>query len=476
MLAYKRWQCFYYGKMSGADIRPKIDFLPEHSEVIAALGPETDATILQTGILEGPIELIEMQLARYEVNGSVPEVHLTSIVELAKRIAPDSLARKLQERLPEYWLFDPIGTESNPHGVRAITGPQEGISSILFPLTGGSRWSINSALRFESTDFDIRVYHTTELLRQHLGFLHALVQVVFEARDNAQEEREVTHWLTPPSEKPAEAEMVDPFGEFIAIDGLIQELRDFALLANIDPDELVREGIEPMHAVMLYGPSGVGKTAAMRALAGALGAKEEYVSLKEASGKYVGEWGTKIENIFETAYKKKRRRTLIIMDEWESLILSGNPQVTANITGVLKRQLEKIKNYPHVFFACATNAPEDIDPVLRAKKRLPLQLYFPEPTDAQRAAFFQKFLIQDRLAALSTDDPAAVDTLNGYEYDFAGLAKAAPDFTASDIQEALSDMRRSRYLQAKRNKTLLAIFPTQEEVIHALQRARQTKA
>jgi SpoVK/Ycf46/Vps4 family AAA+-type ATPase len=78
----------------------------------------------------------------------------------------------------------------------------------------------------------------------------------------------------------------------------------------------------------------------MHATAVQLGAEVIEVNFASLSNMYIGQWAKNIDEIFEGAYSSNNK-VMIVMDEFDGLIQTGNPQCNNNIITVLKRQLEK---------------------------------------------------------------------------------------------------------------------------------------
>ncbi|MEK7603221.1 MAG: AAA family ATPase [Patescibacteria group bacterium] len=132
----------------------------------------------------------------------------------------------------------------------------------------------------------------------------------------------------------------DSFMDFAGINYILDELRNFVKIANVPQEQLRKAGVEMPQAVLLYGPSGVGKTDLMHATAVQLGAEVIEVNFASLSNMYIGQWAKNIDEIFEGAYSSNNK-VMIVMDEFDGLIQTGNPQCNNNIITVLKRQLEK---------------------------------------------------------------------------------------------------------------------------------------
>lgn len=256
-------------------------------------------------------------------------------------------------------------------------------------------------------------------------------------------------------ERPREL-YVDPFDAFAGMDGVVDRLREVVLYANADNSLLEESGVNRPQSVLLWGPSGGGKSELMNALAEALEADTKYVNGSDVSGGHVGEWAKNLDQIFENAFNASAtKRIIIIMDEFDGLILSGNPGVTANINAVLKRRLEELRNYPNVFFAAATNHVDLIDNAVKADKRMHVKVPVLPLGEEGRAQLFARLLgIDEAPQALATVDihDDSVDVVGAFKrienqvarFNMLELARLTVDFSAGDIVEVLNKVRLMR--------------------------------
>ena len=270
----------------------------------------------------------------------------------------------------------------------------------------------------------------------------------------------------------------DAFMNFAGIDHVITELRNFAKLANMTPEQLKRAGVEMPHSVLLYGPSGVGKTDLMHALARQINADVIEMSYAELVNSLVGQWAKNIDDVFENAYASGRR-VMIIVDEFDGLTQNGNPQSSNNINAVIKNQLENIKNYPNVFFAAATNSVDSIASEIKSDKRLPVKIQITLPGQTQRAEIIKQLLLDDRLGELSIDDVESMIRLNqqSQDLDFGLLAAETDGFSAGDIKEVIAAVNRQRLLAYVGDDVEIVAesLPSQQQIIEAIKYARRTK-
>lgn len=424
------------------------------------------------------------------------QIHLSSELEMTEpsQITPALIASDIGNYLPRY-LVDVLGYPYNYrplwHGGLTLESRDPDTTDLglaIMSLHGGTNWAINSAVGIdvERNQYDEDLPAIDDHLRQHTAALGALCTELHNrnSRDTTSNYKRVFAFTLPENdvsleivplqlEKAASAPIEDPFEQFAGISHVVSQLREIVELANIDPITREQFEVDPVQSVLLYGPSGVGKTALIRALATALGATLDEVAYRDASGSFVTEAARNIEARFRQAAKNKER-TVIFLDEFDGLVNVGNQEVNNGITSMLKVELEKIKEYPQVFFAAASNNIDRIDPVLRVAKRIPVAIEITSPTEHQRAEIIQQHVMSSMKWDL--DDPATVEhglaQLDGL--DFKALAREADNLSGSDIREAIQSVRKQHLLEYWRaGESQEPRLPTQAELLDALARIRR---
>jgi SpoVK/Ycf46/Vps4 family AAA+-type ATPase len=159
-------------------------------------------------------------------------------------------------------------------------------------------------------------------------------------------------------------------------------------------DLLRSYGLEPRHRVLLSGPPGNGKTTLAEAIAYELMVPLFVVRYEAVVGSFLGETSGRLKRLFDFA---RTHNCVLFFDEFDTL---GKERGDTHETGEIKRVVSSLllqidALHSHVVVVTATNHAELLDRAVW--RRFQLRLDLPEPTHAQRTAWFEKF--QERLGA-----------------------------------------------------------------------------
>jgi|JI6StandDraft_1071083.scaffolds.fasta_scaffold07940_5 peroxin-1 len=174
--------------------------------------------------------------------------------------------------------------------------------------------------------------------------------------------------------------------------------------------------------VLLYGPSGVGKTYLANAV------KEQVrISFFEFKGSdilnmYIGASEQAVRDIFETAMSVAP--SVVFFDEFESIV----PKRTANNTGVTDRivnqflcYLDGVSSLEGVFLMAASSRPEMIDPALLRPGRIDKHVYLDYPNEQERAELLT--IYQHAISFEYPTEDIVSKTVNYSYSDMVGLLK-----------------------------------------------------
>jgi transitional endoplasmic reticulum ATPase len=188
-------------------------------------------------------------------------------------------------------------------------------------------------------------------------------------------------------------------------------------------DEIYEQvGLTPPRGILLVGPSGTGKTAMARALAG-----EKQLPLIAIDGPQLySKWLGESERALREVFKKARRTApcVLFFDTIDAIAPKfGTDQfgtdVYQRILSQLLREIDNLRDVKGVILVAATNRPERVEPALLRSGRFDYILQFDKPDSADRAAIMK--LCCRRV-------PLALDV------DFADFALRMEGLTGADIE------------------------------------------
>jgi transitional endoplasmic reticulum ATPase len=212
---------------------------------------------------------------------------------------------------------------------------------------------------------------------------------------------------------------------FASLGGLgdVKRLLDAVIEHTHMHDEIYEQvGLAPPRGILLVGPSGTGKTAMARALAG-----EKQLPLIAIDGPQLySKWLGESERALREVFKKARRTApcLLFFDTIDAIAPKfGADQfgtdVYQRILSQLLREIDNLRDVKGVILLAATNRPERVEPALLRSGRFDYILQFTKPEAADRAAIMK--ICCQRV-------PLARDV------DFDEFALRMEDFTGADIE------------------------------------------
>ncbi|RMF89498.1 MAG: AAA family ATPase [Nitrospinota bacterium] len=180
--------------------------------------------------------------------------------------------------------------------------------------------------------------------------------------------------------------------------------------------------IQPAKGILLYGPSGTGKTLLAKAVA--TESQANFISVKGPAllSKYVGESERAVRELFRKA--KQASPCIIFFDEIDAVApirgsREGDSHVTERVISQLLTELDGIEDLRGVIVLAATNRIEAIDPALLTPGRFELLLEVPRPSLEER---IEIFTIHTRGKPLAAD------------VDFTSLAARMEGCVGADIE------------------------------------------
>ena len=179
---------------------------------------------------------------------------------------------------------------------------------------------------------------------------------------------------------------------FASLAGLDEAKRVLAAVvehAHMRSEIYDQVGLAPPRGILLVGPSGTGKTAMARALAG-----EKQLPLITIDGPQLySKWLGESEKALREVFKKARRAApcLLFFDTIDAVAPRSaadhiSDDVHPRILSQLLREIDNLRDVKGVVLVAATNRPERVDPALLRSGRFDYIVRFAKPDETERAA------------------------------------------------------------------------------------------
>jgi transitional endoplasmic reticulum ATPase len=164
------------------------------------------------------------------------------------------------------------------------------------------------------------------------------------------------------------------------LDEAVRKVREVIQLPLKHPEIFFQLGIDPPRGVLLYGPSGTGKTLIAKAVAGETGCYFKGISGTEIMDKYYGESEAKLRAAFEDAYKNAP--AIIFIDEIDALAPrrdASEGDVEKRVTAQLLALMDGMEERGQVIVLAATNLPNVLDTAVRRPGRFDREILIGVP-------------------------------------------------------------------------------------------------
>jgi transitional endoplasmic reticulum ATPase len=197
-------------------------------------------------------------------------------------------------------------------------------------------------------------------------------------------------------------------------DGRKRLVEQKIVLPILRKDLARKHGLQPPRAILLFGPTGTGKTHFVRAIAARLG-----WALIEADLSPVALYPARLAELFNQLFAL--RHVVVFFDEFEHLGMRRATQnaQTRPVTNEFLKRLDTVSKRGRLLLACATNHVDQLDPALLRPGRFDFVLPVGPPDAAARAQ-----LLEERLSL-------AEET----QVEIGRVVAATEHLTAADIVE-----------------------------------------
>jgi transitional endoplasmic reticulum ATPase len=212
------------------------------------------------------------------------------------------------------------------------------------------------------------------------------------------------------------------FASLAGLDEVKRVLHSVVEHSHVHDEIYEQVGLTPPRGILLAGPSGTGKTAMARALAG-----EKQIPLFAIDGPQLySKWLGESERALREVFKKARRAApcILFFDTIDAIApkFAGDhfgSDIYQRILSQLLREIDNLHDVKGVILLAATNRAERIEPALLRSGRFDYILNFAKPSIADRTEIMRLCLRKVPLAA---------------DVDFAEFAELTDGLTGADVE------------------------------------------
>ena len=234
----------------------------------------------------------------------------------------------------------------------------------------------------------------------------------------------------------------------------VREIKEVIELPLKNPKIFDKVGIEPPKGILLYGPSGTGKTLLAKAVASSTNSTFIEIVGSELVQKFIGEGAKLVKEIFKLAAEKAP--SIIFIDELDSIAAermelgtSGEREVQRTFMQLLS-EIDGFDPLDNVKIIGATNRIDILDRAILRPGRLDRLLEIPLPDETSREKIIK---IHSKKMKLSN-------------VDFERLVKLTNGFTGAEIRSVCTE---SGYFAIRENRIKVKM----EDFVNAIEKVNQ---
>ena len=207
----------------------------------------------------------------------------------------------------------------------------------------------------------------------------------------------------------------------------ISELKEVIELPLTNPKLFEKIGIEPPKGVLLYGPSGTGKTILAKAVAASTNSTFIEIVGSELVQKFIGEGAKLVKEIFKLA--REKAPSIVFIDEIDAIAsermdigISGEREVQRTFMQLLS-EIDGFSSLNNVKIIGATNRPDILDKAVIRPGRLDRLLEIPLPSLKGRVEIFK----------------IHTKYMNLHKVDLRKLAEMCKEFSGAEIKNICTE-------------------------------------
>ncbi|XP_049868293.1 ATPase family protein 2 homolog [Pectinophora gossypiella] len=198
------------------------------------------------------------------------------------------------------------------------------------------------------------------------------------------------------------------------VDDIIEEIKNFI---NISFNKGLASNFQPTRGLLLYGPSGIGKTAICKYLLDNLNCQSIEINGPSIFSKYFGETEAIMKGLFAKAIENEP--CIILVEEIEIICprrrAPASSEQESRVTSAFVSLLDSLHEESNrVFVLATTRKPDAINPMLRRFGRLDKEIEVPIPDRLRRKELLNSLLRCLPCKVSSQDIDSISDLAHGY--------------------------------------------------------------